>query len=74
MDLRTYRYLENTTYTALAKIVGVSQNYMIAIANNNMTPSAKLSLIIEKATGRKVLRSDLRPDLWPPEWAGPSNR
>ena len=67
MDLRTYRFIKNTTYTQIAKDLGIDRNYFIDIANGREHPGAKLAIRIEQITEGKVPRSLLRPDLWPPE-------
>jgi len=67
MDLRTYRFVEDTTYTAIAKDLGISRNYFIMIANKSVVCGPKLAIRIEEVTNCKVPRSELRPDLWPPE-------
>jgi DNA-binding transcriptional regulator YdaS (Cro superfamily) len=45
--------------------------YMIALRHKQAGP--KLALRIEAATGGRVPKSELRPDLWPPE-VQPSTR
>lgn len=67
MDLRTYRFVEDTTYTILAKKIKIHRNYLIMIANNRIRPGPKLAIKIEIGTDGKVSRGELRPDLWPPE-------
>lgn len=67
MDLRTYRFIEETTYRKMAAAIGISSNYMICLANKKMIPGPQLTIRIEKILDFKVLKSDLRPDLWPPE-------
>ena len=64
MDLRTYRFVEDTTYTEIAKLIGIHKNYLNTLANGAKC-SAKMALRIEKALDYKVTRGDLRPDLWP---------
>lgn len=67
MDLRTYRFIERTTYIALAKSLGVSPMYLVRVANGLVRSGPELAIRIEKVTNNKVPRSELRPDLWPPE-------
>lgn len=67
MDLKTYKFIHDTTYTAMAEKVGITQNYMIYIANKTMICGATMAIKIEKALNCEVPRSELRPDLWPPE-------
>lgn len=67
MDLKTYKFLEKTDYVAMAKIIGIQGNYLTMIAGGSAQCSAKMAIKIEKALDFKVLRGDLRPDLWPPD-------
>lgn len=67
MDLKTYRFLEKTNYRAMAKIIGIEENYLGQIAGGGAQCSPKMAIKIEKALGGKVFRGDLRPDLWEPD-------
>lgn len=66
MDLRTYRFLERTTYKVMAKTIGIDKDYLSSIANG-LRCGAQMAIKIEKGLDGKVSRSELRPDLWPPE-------
>lgn len=67
MDLKTYRYVNETTYAAMAKIIGgVNPEYLAAIGNG-VRCSALMAIKIEKGLNFEVLRGDVRPDLWQPD-------
>lgn len=49
----------------LAEKVGVTPEHLSHVAAGIRKPSPKLALAIEAATAKRVLRSDLREDIWP---------
>lgn len=53
-----------TTRVKFAKAAGTKAVYLTHIANGHRKPSFKLTHRIEKATGGKVSRHDLRPDIF----------
>lgn len=59
--------------TKLAAAAGVSQNAIWA-AKKAGRVSAQMAVRIEAATGGKVTRSQLRPDLWPASETAPAER
>ena len=52
---------------ALALIAGVTQPAVSGWVTGRKQPSVLSAIRIEAATGGLVTRSDLRPDIWPPE-------
>ena len=52
---------------ALAEAAGFSQTAINFILNGKMGISAEMAVGIDRATGGRVSKSDLRPDLWPRE-------
>lgn len=70
MDSRDHilRALEiSGSQRSLGLIAGVSQPAVCSWLKGVKRPSAISALRIEAATNGEVSRSDLRPDLWPPE-------
>jgi DNA-binding transcriptional regulator YdaS (Cro superfamily) len=67
MDLITYRFMEKTNYRAMAKLIGIQSEYLNSIATGRTQCGPKMAIKIEKGLGGKVLRGDVRPDLWPPD-------
>jgi DNA-binding transcriptional regulator YdaS (Cro superfamily) len=53
--------------TALAKIIGKSQNHVWNWVHRDSKVPAESCIPIEKATDGAVHRSDLRPDIYPPD-------
>lgn len=49
--------------------VGVVRQHIHKIANGLQKPSPSLARKIEQATGGSVSKEELRPDIWPPEFA-----
>jgi DNA-binding transcriptional regulator YdaS (Cro superfamily) len=52
------------TQTALARLSGVNKATVCRWARGRV--SAERAIAIEEATAGAISRSDLRPDLWPP--------
>lgn len=50
--------------TAFAKRVNVSKTWLSLVISGRELPSPKLAFDIELATGRKVKRAELRPDVF----------
>jgi DNA-binding transcriptional regulator YdaS (Cro superfamily) len=48
----------------LARKLGISKTWMSLLTSGRKVPSAELSHSIERNTGGKVKRADLRPDLF----------
>lgn len=48
-----------------AERVGSSVGYLRQIAGNHRKPSAEFTIKLEKESGGKLRRQDLRPDYWP---------
>lgn len=72
MELRTHLdSLPRGGISELAGRIGISTVYLQQLASkrDGRKPSPELSLLIERATGGAVTRSDLRPDdchlIWP---------
>jgi len=65
MDLKTY--LETTSQSELAAALGVTQGTVSHWLNGRARIPAERVLAIETATGGKVTRHELRPDLYPVE-------
>ena len=65
MDLKTY--LETTSQSELARSLGVTQGTISHWLNGRARIPAERVLGIELATGGKVTRHELRPDLYPVE-------
>lgn len=65
MDLKTF-IAESGARKTLADALGTSPDYLWQIATGwqGRKASPKLALAIEEATGGKVTRAELRPDLW----------
>ena len=53
--------------SALAAMIGVGQGHIWNWLNRDHRVPAEMVIPIEKATGGKVLRYDLRPDIYPRE-------
>lgn len=53
------------TEAALAAVVGVKQPSVNYILNNGVRVPAEWCIPLERATGGKVTRQQLRPDLYP---------
>jgi len=67
MDLKTYFARKNAIpHAELAKLVGVSKESIRLWANNDRKPKPAHVAKIVEATGGKVTRSGLRPDIYPP--------
>lgn len=62
-------YLETTRQADLAASIGVTQGAVSHWINGRVRVPAERVLDIERATGGKVSRHDLRPDLYPAEEA-----
>lgn len=62
MDLKSY--LENTTQTALAESLGVSQGLVHQWVKGLTRITAERCVEIEDVTSGEVTRYDLRPDLF----------
>lgn len=68
MDLKTHlQTLSAEEKRQLAASIGTKVIYLIQIAGRHASPSGKMCLAIERATGGKVTRHELRPDLYPIE-------
>lgn len=52
-----------------ARLIGVVPAYLSQIRSGIRTPSPQLALLIERATNGAVSRQDLRPDVYPEEFA-----
>jgi len=68
MDLRTY--LESLPYGAKAKLareIGIDPPFLYQLAVGIRSIPAARVLAIEQATGYRVSRHELRPDLYPRE-------
>lgn len=57
------------TEQKLAAAIGISQPSVNHLCRNAKSIRPEIAIAIEKATGGKVTRSDLRPDIWPAEVA-----
>lgn len=65
MDIRTFwTGLTAREKSDFAATLGRSRNYLAQIACGAATPSAELARDIEAATGGKVTRRDLLPDVF----------
>lgn len=75
MDLSTY-ISDPARRAALAAAIPTSPQYLWQIANawRGKRPSLLMAKAIERATSGVVTRSDLRPDIWPPEADTPDKR
>jgi len=49
----------------LARLVGVSKQMVSHWRVGRYQPTAEMAVKIEQATQGRILRSELRPDLWP---------
>lgn len=68
MNLKTFlKGASPSERERLAVEAGTSVAYLVQIAGGWSKASAQLTLRLEKATGGAVHRSDLRPDIYPPE-------
>ena len=67
MNLRQYLKTEKLTQTELASRCDVSQGMVWQWLNGYRRVGAERALQVEAATGGKVTRHDLRPDLYPRE-------
>lgn len=64
MDLRTFLASGAMTQTELAKAVGVTQPMVSQWARGLVRVAADRVVAIERATGGRVTRQELRPDLY----------
>ena len=62
-------YIENNKihYKDAATELGKHPKYINGVINGRILPGWKLVLKIEEWSKNQITRSDLRPDLWPPE-------
>lgn len=58
------QYLKDADPVALAKAAKTKQVYLTHVARGYSKASYKLAIRIETATGGKVSRHDLRPDIF----------
>ncbi|MCU7936321.1 MAG: helix-turn-helix domain-containing protein [Candidatus Thiodiazotropha sp. (ex Dulcina madagascariensis)] len=68
MDMK--RYIETEGREAairLAKKAGTKYVYLSQIASGFRKPSGRLTLALERLSGGKLTRHELRPDLYPEE-------
>lgn len=65
MKLKAYLKSERLTLKQFAEKIGKTPGAVWQWATDYQTPTAENALEIEKATGGKVTRHELRPDLWP---------
>jgi DNA-binding transcriptional regulator YdaS (Cro superfamily) len=63
------KYLEKSSQTSFAELLGVSQGAVWQWASGKTPPSPEKALAIERATNGEVTRRELRPDdfwrIWP---------
>lgn len=73
--LCNYQRMEATTFPELLRAAGMNQAGLAKLSGVNKATvsrwargrvSAERAIKIEEASGGKISRSDLRPDLWPP--------
>lgn len=57
-------YLGGQSFGNLAAAIGCDRTYLWRIAKGERQVSAELAVKIETATGGKITRHDLRPDLF----------
>lgn len=69
MDLKTYFEKTDVKQTDLARRIGVTPGMVWQWVHSHRQIAAENVLTIEKETGGKVSRHDLRPDLYPRERA-----
>ncbi|MET4696118.1 transcriptional regulator [Endozoicomonas lisbonensis] len=65
--LEHYLTLDSGQKKALAREIGSEVSYLRHLAYGRKQPSHSLAKKIETATNKQVTRSDLRPDIYPPE-------
>jgi len=64
MKLRDYLSANGLSASAFAGMVGTAQPTISRILNGKRRPSPSMAREIERITGGKVRRHELRPDLW----------
>ena len=67
MNLR--KYVEEHGREGIASALDTSPAYVYQLANGHRRVTAEMAARIELATGKKVTRHDLRPDIYPKESA-----
>lgn len=64
MDIRAYLKKYNLTQEQFGKLAGVSQGAVWQWLNGRSQVAPETAVAIEKATGGKIKRHELRPDLY----------
>ena len=64
MTLQQYMEQSGLTQVAMARLVGTTQQHLSRIMNGTRAAGPRLAIQIERHTGGKVSRIDLRPDLY----------
>lgn len=63
--IREWRKAEGLAAKAAAKLIGVSRVHLFRLESGSRAVTPQLAVKIEAISNRSILRSDLRPDLWP---------
>jgi DNA-binding transcriptional regulator YdaS (Cro superfamily) len=69
MELAHFLEDGDMSMATFGRKVGVVRQYVHKIATGIQRPSPSLAMKIERATGGSVSKEELRPDIWPPEFA-----
>jgi DNA-binding transcriptional regulator YdaS (Cro superfamily) len=67
VSMTLQEYFEGKPYGSkaeMAKALGVTKTWMTQVISGRTVPSPELALEIERITNGKVLRVDLRPDIF----------
>ena len=64
VQMKLKKYIAETTILAFAKSMAISHSYASRLVNGKRKISGERAIEIEKATGGKVSREDVRPDLY----------
>ncbi len=65
MTLKEYfKDLPKGSISGMADRLNISRTWFSLIINKKAVPGAALTIMIEKLTYKRVLRKDLRPDLY----------
>ena len=68
MDVRTFLREHRKNPSEIEQVALAAQTtvaYLQQLAGGYRLPSAKLTLALERASGRRMTRYELRPDLYP---------
>ncbi len=65
IKIRDWRKARGLTAKDAAKLFGISRIHLFRLEKGTRALTPEMAIVIETKTGRELLRSDLRPDMWP---------